>query len=67
MEPVGGDLDRHDREFEQVRWIDFDDAPTMLTFETERALVAHAADRLGVGTAGVEDGSGSRSAAEAAS
>jgi 8-oxo-dGTP pyrophosphatase MutT (NUDIX family) len=67
MEPVGGDLDRHDHEFDQVRWIDFDEAPTMLTFETERALVAHAADLLGVGTAGVADGSGSRSAAEAAS
>jgi 8-oxo-dGTP pyrophosphatase MutT (NUDIX family) len=67
MEPVGGDLDRHDREFDQVRWIDFADAPTMLTFETERALVAHAADLLGAGSPGVEDGSGSRSAAEAAS
>ena len=39
----------------------------MLTFETERALVAHAAELLGVGTPGVEDASGSRSAAEAAS
>jgi 8-oxo-dGTP pyrophosphatase MutT (NUDIX family) len=67
MEPVGGDLDRHDREFDQVRWIDFDDAPLMLTFETERALVAHAADVLGVRTALAEDASGSRSAAEAAS
>jgi 8-oxo-dGTP pyrophosphatase MutT (NUDIX family) len=67
MEPTGGDLERHDHEFDQVRWIDFADAPTTLTFETERALVAHAADLLGVGTPGVEDGSGSRSAAEAAS
>ena len=67
MEPVGGDLERHDREFDQVRWIDFDDAPATLTFETERALVAHAAEVLGVGVAGVEGGSGSRSAAEAAS
>ena len=30
----------------QVRWIDFDEAPTILTFETERALVARAADLL---------------------
>src|SRR5438093_179637 len=43
MEPVGGDLERHDHEFEQVRWINFADAPTVLTFETERALVAQAA------------------------
>jgi 8-oxo-dGTP pyrophosphatase MutT (NUDIX family) len=67
MEPVGGDLERHDREFDQVRWIDFDDAPLMLTFETERALVADAADVLGVRTAFAEDAAGSRSAAEAAS
>jgi 8-oxo-dGTP pyrophosphatase MutT (NUDIX family) len=47
MEPIGGDLTRHDREFDQVRWIDFDEAPSLLTFETERALVALAADQLG--------------------
>ena len=46
MEPVGGDLDRHDHEFEQVRWIDFADAASVLTFETERALVAQAANAL---------------------
>jgi len=43
MEPVGGDLALHDHEFDEVRWIQFDAAPTMLTFETERALVARAA------------------------
>ncbi|HEY7700847.1 MAG TPA: NUDIX hydrolase [Candidatus Limnocylindrales bacterium] len=46
MEAVGGDLDRHDHEFDEVRWIDFDEAPTMLTFETERSLVARAAEQL---------------------
>jgi YD repeat-containing protein len=46
MEPVGGDLSRHDQEFERVRWIAFDDAPALLTFPTERALVATAAARL---------------------
>jgi 8-oxo-dGTP pyrophosphatase MutT (NUDIX family) len=50
-EPVGGDLDRHDREFDQVRWIDFGEAAAVLTFETERALVAHAADVLRIGSA----------------
>ena len=44
MEPVGGDLARHDREFDDVRWIRFDEAPAYLTFETERALVARAAE-----------------------
>lgn len=46
MEPTGGDLARHDREFEQVRWLPFDEAPGLLTFETERALVARAAERV---------------------
>jgi hypothetical protein len=44
MEPIGGDLTRHDHEFDEVRWIAFDDAPTLLTFETERALVAKAGE-----------------------
>jgi 8-oxo-dGTP pyrophosphatase MutT (NUDIX family) len=52
MEPVGGDLERHDDEFDEVRWIDFDEAPTMLTFETERGLVAQAAERLATSGAG---------------
>lgn len=52
MEPIGGDLARHDHEFEQVRWIRFAEAPTVLTFDTERALVATAAARLGGRSAG---------------
>jgi len=47
MEPTGGDLADHDHEFEQVRWVAFDEAPALLTFETERELVAVAAQRLG--------------------
>ncbi len=43
MIPTGGDLERHDHEFDEVRWIGFDEAETQLTFETERALVARAA------------------------
>jgi hypothetical protein len=46
MEPVGGDLEPHDHEYEQVRWVDFAEAPSLLTFETERALVALAAEVL---------------------
>ncbi len=46
MEPVGGDLSHHDHEFERVRWVPFADAPGLLTFPTERALVATAAQRL---------------------
>jgi len=46
MEPVGGDLAGHDHEFDEVRWIPFTAAATMLTFETERALVAKAGRSL---------------------
>lgn len=46
MEPTGGDLANHDHEFEQVRWITFAEAASILTFETERMLVARAAGML---------------------
>ena len=44
MEPIGGDLGRHDHEFDQVRWVRFDEAGSLLSFETERALVNTAAE-----------------------
>ena len=43
MEPTGGGLEDHDHEFEEVRWISFDEAPDLLSFETERSLVGLAA------------------------
>jgi 8-oxo-dGTP pyrophosphatase MutT (NUDIX family) len=46
MEPVGGDLERHDHEFERVRWVRFEDARSLLTFDTERGLVETAAAAL---------------------
>jgi 8-oxo-dGTP pyrophosphatase MutT (NUDIX family) len=42
MEPIGGDLVNHDHEFDEVRWLDFAEAQSLLTFETERALVTRA-------------------------
>lgn len=56
MDPVGGDLAAHDHEFEQVRWVTFAEAGTLLTFETERALVARAAEIVGVLSAPAGDG-----------
>ncbi len=56
MLPVGGDLDRHDHEFDEVRWVPFVEAATMLTFETERALVARAAAAATDGTFPSEPG-----------
>ena len=46
MEPTGGDLAHHDAEFERVRWVPFDEAGGLLSFATERELVAGAAERL---------------------
>jgi 8-oxo-dGTP pyrophosphatase MutT (NUDIX family) len=68
MHPTGGDLGRHDHEFERVRWIAFDDAPGLLTFETERALVAEAAARVAAGPLPAPDASfhGEAAASEAA-
>jgi 8-oxo-dGTP pyrophosphatase MutT (NUDIX family) len=57
MEPTGGDLARHDHEFADVRWIDFRDAPGLLTFETERDLVARAATAIEAGRQRPEGGS----------
>ena len=46
MEPVGGALADHDHEFEEVRWIPMTEADAILTFDTERALVARAVAHL---------------------
>ena len=46
MEPTGGDLASHDHEFERVRWVRFGEAGGLLSFATERELVADAAARL---------------------
>jgi hypothetical protein len=42
MEPIGGDLALHDHEFERVRWVTFEEAAHLLTFDSERSLVAAA-------------------------
>jgi 8-oxo-dGTP pyrophosphatase MutT (NUDIX family) len=55
MEPTGGDLSRHDHEFETVRWVPFADAGALLSFQTERDLVATAESRLGGGLPGAAD------------
>jgi 8-oxo-dGTP pyrophosphatase MutT (NUDIX family) len=55
MIPTGGDLSRHDHEFERVRWVGFDEAHGLLTFETERLLVEKAAGVLQQAGAGHAD------------
>lgn len=58
MGAVGGHLARHDGEFARVRWVDLEAAPALLTFETERELVARVRRLLdpGAGPAAVETG-----------
>jgi 8-oxo-dGTP pyrophosphatase MutT (NUDIX family) len=46
MEPTGGSFDLHDHEFEEVRWIAFSEAQTLLSFDSERSLVSTAARRV---------------------
>jgi len=42
METVGGDLSLHDHEFDEVRWVSLADAETLMSFATERDVVARA-------------------------
>lgn len=46
MRPVGGRLDDHDHEFDEVRWVQIEQAPTMMTHATERSVVQRAAELL---------------------
>ena len=42
MEVTGGDLAGHDHEFEEVRWFDLAEAEVVMTFATEKDIVARA-------------------------
>ena len=42
MEATGGDLTRHDHEFDEVRWVDVAEAETLMSFPTERRILADA-------------------------
>jgi 8-oxo-dGTP pyrophosphatase MutT (NUDIX family) len=52
MEPTGGNLEEHDNEFEDVRWIPLEEARTLLTFPTERQIVEQALPVYGTANAG---------------
>lgn len=43
MRPVGGSIDAHDAEFDEVRWVSLDEALALLTHATERSVVEQAA------------------------
>jgi 8-oxo-dGTP pyrophosphatase MutT (NUDIX family) len=48
MEATGGDLASHDHEFEDVRWIDLRDAESLMSFPTERDILARALPLAGL-------------------
>jgi 8-oxo-dGTP pyrophosphatase MutT (NUDIX family) len=42
MEPLGGDVSRHDHEYEEVRWVPAEEARRLLTFDTYREMLDRA-------------------------
>jgi 8-oxo-dGTP pyrophosphatase MutT (NUDIX family) len=47
MQPVGGSIDEHDAEFDEVRWTEAHEAVAVLTHATERSVVEQALDLVG--------------------
>jgi 8-oxo-dGTP pyrophosphatase MutT (NUDIX family) len=46
MQPIGGRLEDHDHEFDEVRWIGVQEALELMTHATERDVVQRAAELL---------------------
>ena len=42
MRTVGGDLSRHDHEYDEVRWVSVDEARRLLTYDTYRDMLDRA-------------------------
>lgn len=42
MESIGGSLERHDHEFDEVRWVPLDEALRLMIHPTERQIVEQA-------------------------
>jgi len=49
MRPVGGSIDAHDHEFDDVAWLPVAEALELMNYATEREVVERAADRLPAG------------------
>lgn len=52
MRPVGGSIDQHDAEFDEVRWTEAHEAVALLTHATERSVVEEALEQLAGGDIG---------------
>jgi 8-oxo-dGTP pyrophosphatase MutT (NUDIX family) len=46
MQPIGGAIEDHDAEFDEVRWTDLEEALAILNHATERSVVEEAAQVL---------------------
>ena len=46
MRPIGGAIDDHDAEFDEVAWVDLEEALAILNHATERSVVEEAASAL---------------------
>ena len=46
MRPIGGAIEDHDAEFDEVRWTDLEEAIAILSHDTERSVVEEAAALL---------------------
>jgi 8-oxo-dGTP pyrophosphatase MutT (NUDIX family) len=42
MRPVGGSIDEHDHEFDEVRWLQLEEALQIMSYPTEREVVERA-------------------------
>jgi 8-oxo-dGTP pyrophosphatase MutT (NUDIX family) len=51
MRPVGGRLEDHDHEFDEVRWVPISEALELMTHATEREVVRRAEELLAVPSA----------------
>jgi 8-oxo-dGTP pyrophosphatase MutT (NUDIX family) len=49
MRPIGGSIDEHDAEFDEVSWTDAPEALALLTHATERSVVEQALELLVAG------------------
>jgi 8-oxo-dGTP pyrophosphatase MutT (NUDIX family) len=52
MEATGGDLADHDHEFEAVAWFDLSEADALMSYPTERDILARALPVAGIGADG---------------
>ncbi len=46
MRPVGGSVEAHDAEFDEVSWVDLEEALALMSHATERAVAEEAAEAI---------------------